>query len=358
MNLISLHLTQLKPYQQYYTSKVKKELMAALSFTHNHQSSDNRRGGSHNHRHGPIVEEIEGLIKVFNDGCVERPPIVPTVSATVHPSAKVTAFDIKLSNDTWARVYIPDAAAFSPSVTLPLLVYFHGGGFCVGSAAWSCYHDFLTDLAVKARCVIVSVNYRLAPEHRLPAAYDDGINVVSWLMKQGSNGGYSWVNKCDLSNVFLAGDSAGANVAYQVALKITNTSNLKGVILIHPFFGGEARTFSEKQQHSKSSALTLSASDTYWRLALPRGVSRDHPWCNPPISSSTRLPTTMVFMAEFDILKDRNMEMCKMMRSHGKRVEGIIHGGVGHAFHILDKSSVSRDRIHDMMCRLRNFIHP
>uniref|UniRef100_A0A1J3JWF7 Putative carboxylesterase 17 n=1 Tax=Noccaea caerulescens TaxID=107243 RepID=A0A1J3JWF7_NOCCA len=342
--------------------------MAAISFSHNHQSSGNRRGGSHHHRHGPVVEEIEGLIKVFNDGCVERPPIVPTVSPTVHPSAKVTAFDIKLSNDTPTRVYIPDA-----SVTLPLLVYFHGGGFCVGSAAWSCYHDFLTSLAVKARCVIVSVNYRLAPEHRLPAAYDDGVNVVSWLMKQQtSNGGHSWVRKCNLANVFLGGDSAGANIAYQVAVRITagdksvNNVNLKGVILIHPFFGGESRTSSERQQqhHSKSSALTLSASDTYWRLALPRGASRDHPWCNPLVSSSAgflreaKLPTTMVFMAEFDILKDRNLEMCKVMRSHGKRVEDVVHGGVGHAFHILDNSSMSRDRIHDMMCRLHNFIHP
>ncbi|ESQ41593.1 hypothetical protein EUTSA_v10013981mg [Eutrema salsugineum] len=350
--------------------------MAAISFSLNHQSSDNRRGGSHHHhRHGPVVEEIEGLIRVFNDGCVERPPIVPTVSPTVHPSAKVTAFDIKLCNDTWTRVYIPDVAASSPSFTLPLLVYFHGGGFCVGSASWSCYHDFLTSLAVKARCVVVSVDYRLAPEHRLPAAYDDGVSVVSWVLKQHhvSNGGYSsWVSKCNLSNVFLAGDSAGANIAYQVAVRITasgksvNNLNLKGVILIHPFFGGESRTSSEKkqQQHSKSSALTLSASDTYWRLALPRGASRDHPWCNPLVSSSVgflreaRLPATMVFMAEFDILKDRNLEMCRVMRSLGKRVEGIVHGGVGHAFHILDNSLVSRDRIHDMMCRLRNFIHP
>lgn len=343
--------------------------MATISFSHNHQSSDNRRGGSHHHRHGPVVEEIEGLIKVFNDGCVERPPIVPIVSPTIHPSSKATAFDIKLSNDTWTRVYIPDAAAASPSVTLPLLVYFHGGGFCVGSAAWSCYHDFLTSLAVKARCVIVSVNYRLAPEHRLPAAYDDGVNVVSWLVKQqiSTGGGYpSWLSKCNLSNVFLAGDSAGANIAYQVAVRImasgkyANTLHLKGIILIHPFFGGESRTSSEKQQHhTKSSALTLSASDAYWRLALPRGASRDHPWCNPLMSSAgAKLPTTMVFMAEFDILKERNLEMCKVMRSHGKRVEGIVHGGVGHAFHIFDNSSVSRDRIHDMMCRLHNFIHP
>lgn len=367
MNLSS-HSIQTQPTTLHFIIKNKKP-MATISSPHNHQSSDSRRGGSHHHRHGPVVEEIEGLIKVFSDGCVERPPIVPTVSPTLHPSAKATAFDIKLSNDTWTRVYIPDAAAASPSVTLPLLVYFHGGGFCVGSAAWSCYHDFLTSLAVQARCVVVSVNYRLAPEHRLPAAYDDGVNVLTWLVKQQiSNGGYpSWVSKCNLSNVYLAGDSAGANIAYQVAVRITasgkyvNTPNLKGIILIHPFFGGESRTSSEKQQHhSKSSALTLSASDAYWRLALPRGASRDHPWCNPLGSSAAgaKLPTTMVFMAEFDILKDRNLEMCKVMRSHGKRVEGIVHGGVGHAFHILDNSSVSRDRIHDMMCRLHNFIHP
>ncbi|CAN8256132.1 unnamed protein product [Cochlearia groenlandica] len=340
--------------------------MATISFSHNHQHSDTRRGGSsHHHRHGPVVEEIQGLIKVFNDGCVERPSLVPTVSPTVHTSSKVTSFDTKLTNDIWTRVYIPNSSA-----SLPLLVYFHGGGFCVGSAAWSCYHDFLTSLAVKSRCVIVSINYRLAPEHRLPAAYDDGVNVVTWLLTQESHGrcNYnSWMSKCNLSNVFLAGDSAGANIAYQVNARIStngktlNNLNIKGIILIHPFFGGESRTSSEtkqQQNNSKStSGLTLSASDTYWRLSLPRGANRDHPWCNPNIITTvtTRM---MVFMAEYDILKERNIEMCKvMMRGNGKKVESIVHGGVGHAFHILDHSLVSRDRIHDMMCRIHNFIH-
>nr|ABD96915.1 hypothetical protein [Tarenaya spinosa] len=337
--------------------------MAAISFvSNNHRLSDNRR-----HHHGPVVEEIEPLLRVFSDGCVERPPVVPTVPPSVlSDPSKLTASDIKLTNDIWTRVYVP-AGHHTP---LPLLVYFHGGGFCVGSASWGCYHEFLCNVAVKVRCVIVSVNYRLAPEHRLPAAYEDGETVIAWIKQQAFDKNQkSWLSKCDLSSVFLVGDSAGANIAYHVAVRLTasgrsvNPLNFKGIVLIQPFFGGESRTASEKVSDKKNSnsALTMSASDTYWRLALPRGATRDHQWCNPNPASlreAGKFPAAMVMVSEMDVLKDRNLEMCKMMRGCGKRVEAVVYGGVGHAFQILHNSPMAHVRVQEMMSHLKNFINP
>nr|CAN75310.1 hypothetical protein VITISV_033324 [Vitis vinifera] len=301
--------------------------------------------GKNLYQNGVVVEKVEGLIRVYNDGHVERPAIVPNVPCTVALELGVTVKDVVIEkySNLWARFYVPSC----PAGKLPLLVYFHGGGFCVGSAAWNCYHGFLADLASKAGCLIMSVNYRLAPENRLPAAYEDGFNAVMWVKNQALNGAGEqkwWLSRCNLSSLFLTGDSAGANIAY------------------NPFFGGEARTGSENHStQPPNSALTLSASDTYWRLSLPLGANRDHPCCNPLANGSTKLrtlqlPPTMVCISDTDILKDRNLQFCTAMANAGKRLETVIYKGVGHAFQVLQNSDLSQPRTKEMISHIRAFI--
>ncbi|CAK9324952.1 unnamed protein product [Citrullus colocynthis] len=317
------------------------------------------------------VEEIEGLIRVYADGHVERPPIIPNVSCSTTASDKgVTAKDVTIGNftNTWVRIYVVNSQR-----NLPLLVYFHGGGFCVGSAAWSCYHEFLLDLASKAKCVILSVNYRLSPENRLPAAYEDGYNTLMWLKQQAITNPIEhkwWLGNCNPSKLFLAGDSAGANIAYNIATRlglneptILKPLTLKGIVLIQPFFGGESRTKSEKlaAQPSSASALTLDAADTYWRLSLPSGANRDHTWSNPVANGGaklreTKVPPLMVCISELDILVDRNLEFCAAMAAAGKKVESVILKGVGHSFQILNKDQISSLRRQEMMGCIQAFL--
>ncbi|RVW44850.1 hypothetical protein VitviT2T_021915 [Vitis vinifera] len=326
--------------------------------------------GKNLYQNGVVVEKVEGLIRVYNDGHVERPAIVPNVPCTVALELGVTVKDVVIEkySNLWARFYVPSC----PAGKLPLLVYFHGGGFCVGSAAWNCYHGFLADLASKAGCLIMSVNYRLAPENRLPAAYEDGFNAVMWVKNQALNGAGEqkwWLSRCNLSSLFLTGDSAGANIAYNVATRLGSSDttflkplSLKGTILIQPFFGGEARTGSENHStQPPNSALTLSASDTYWRLSLPLGANRDHPCCNPLANGSTKLrtlqlPPTMVCISDTDILKDRNLQFCTAMANAGKRLETVIYKGVGHAFQVLQNSDLSQPRTKEMISHIRAFI--
>lgn len=329
----------------------------------------------HQHGSAATVEEIEGLIRVSKDGHVERPAIIPNVPSTWSIDKNlVTSKDVfidKLTN-LWARIYVPNYY-YPKDHSLPLLVYFHGGGFCVGSAAWSCYHEFLAKLATTAGCVVVSVNYRLAPENRLPTAYDDGFNAIMWIKQQASTNASSenkfWLSKCNVSSLFLAGDSAGANIAYHFSTRLSSNDavlrplRLKGLVLIQPFFGGEARTGSEKYSNQPpNSVLTLSASDTYWRLSLPSGSSRDHPWCNPLAGGGARLrdlrvPATMVCVAEMDILRDRNLEFCNALVGAGKKVEKTMYRGVGHAFQILHNSQSSRAQTQEMMSHIKSFIN-
>ena len=329
-------------------------------------------GKEHSHHNGAVVEEIHGLIRVYKDGHVERPQIVPCVTSLLPPDLGVTCGDIVIHKLTaiWARFYVPSAAVRSHG-KLPLLVYFHGGGFCVGSAAWSCYHDFLARLAAKAGCLIMSVNYRLAPENPLPAAYEDGFKALQWLKQKAISGaGEWWSGSCNFSSIFLAGDSAGANITHHLATKLGANNEatalrplvFKGTILIQPFFGGETRTHSEKQMSSPS-ALSLTAADTYWRLALPYGANRDHPFSNPlskgsikSLQESSILPI-MVCISEMDILKDRNLEFCGALDSAGKkRVEHVVYKGVGHAFQILNKSPLSQTRTLEMLSHINSFV--
>ncbi|KAL9297531.1 hypothetical protein ACSQ67_023427 [Phaseolus vulgaris] len=340
--------------------------MASLSVKHNPQVNNTSQ------QREIITEEIQGLIRVHRDGRVERPPIVPSVPCTSSSERGVTPKDVIINKETnlWARVYVPLSSHTKP---LPLLVYFHGGGFCVGSAAWSCYHEFLTNLASKANCVILSVDYHLAPENRLPVAYDDGFKTLMWVKREALNISSAqkwWLNHCDMASLFLAGDSAGANIAHNVATRMGLSSNtstaplsMKGVILIQPFFGGEERTSSEKHfLQPPNSALTLSVSDTYWRLALPLGATRDHPYCNPLAHGTVKLrdlrvSSIMVCVSEMDILRDRNLEFSKALAKAGKRVETVVFKGVGHAFQVLHDYQLSHSRTQEMMAHIRNFIN-
>ncbi|KAF2594493.1 hypothetical protein F2Q70_00044839 [Brassica cretica] len=305
--------------------------------------------------HGPVVDEVEGLIKVYKDGHVERSQLVPCVGPSLPLELGVACSDIyidKLTN-VWARLYVP----VDTNSKLPLLVYFHGGGFCVGSASWSCYHEFLARLSASSRCMVMSVNYRLAPENPLPAAYEDGVNVIYWLKKRRSNS--LWAKLCDLSRIFLVGDSAGGNIAHHVAARLaTEADDLKplrivGTILIQPFFGGEARTESERgvENNTKSSILTLAASDAWWRLALPRGENREHPYCKPAKKMVVR---TLVCVAEMDVLMDREIEMCD---GNEEVIKRVVYKGVGHAFHILGKSQLAQTTTDEMLCHIDSFIH-
>ncbi|GJN30941.1 hypothetical protein PR202_gb19289 [Eleusine coracana subsp. coracana] len=334
-----------------------------------------------NNGHGPVVEEIHGLIRVYKDGHVERLPAIPDVPATWGSTAQgsgvAVARDVVVDRATgvWARLYAPTTTTTATGGSgVPVVVYFHGGGFCVGSAAWSCYHEFLAHLAARAGCAVVSVDYRLAPEHRLPAAFDDGLAALRWLRHQASTTAADelawWRARCRFDRVFLAGDSAGANIAFHVAARLgqgylgpMGPLAVRGAVLIQPFFGGEARTASEKTMaQPPRSALTLPTSDCYWRLALPStagGATRDHPWCNPVSSARLEtlpLPPLLVCVAETDILRDRNLDLCRALRKAGKAVEQAVYGGVGHAFQVLHNSHLSQPRTQEMLAHIRAFV--
>eukprot|EP01018_Ginkgo_biloba_P040902 Gb_24448 [translate_table: standard] len=316
---------------------------------------------------GSVVEEIAGFLRVYKDGSVDRLTCaVSHVPPSTTPNETVASVDevLNAQSGVWARIYLPQKVQNSNSrrrIRLPVLIYFHGGGFCMASASWSIYHVFLCRLASEANSIIISVNYRLAPEHRLPVQYDDGFKAVQWVRQQAlmaqtqldpgqvdDNGSHWVLSYGDFSRCFLAGDSSGANIVHNVAARITGTAGvtkpleIRGAILIQPFFSG--MNYSKWESEEFDPGLPQHWIDVYWRLALPVGANRDHPACNPlgkdsPEFNEIQLPPMLLCIAELDAIQERNFEYYEALKKAGKNVRLIVNKGVGHAFQVLDPAS-------------------
>ncbi|XP_075640654.1 carboxylesterase 1-like [Castanea sativa] len=135
----------------------------------------------------PTTDPYQYLQIVNNsDGIITRHRKIPNTPATPDPDhpTPVLSKDIPLnqSNKTWVRIFLPKQVLHNPSSSkLPLIVYFQGGGFIIYSAASTVFHDFCSNIAADVNVIIVSVDYRLAPEHRLPAAYDDAVETLRFI---------------------------------------------------------------------------------------------------------------------------------------------------------------------------------
>lgn len=223
---------------------------------------------------------------------------------------------------------------------LPLVVYFVGGGFVFRQADLKLYEDYYKTITVDTQSVFVSVNYRLGPEHRLPAAYDDGMEVLDWI----KNSPDDWLSKfADTSNTWIMGGSAGANLVYRVALRAASVVEtlkpltIKGLILIQPYFGGIKRTESEIRSKDDKD-LPLWVSDIMWDLALPVGADRDHEYCNPmtgvapdQFDKIKALGWKILVTAQKgDPLSDRDIEFFQTLKEKGVEIVGKFEEGGSH----------------------------
>jgi len=297
-----------------------------------------------------LVEDFHGSIKLYSDGSVVRgdepsfclPPLSESYEQVLY---KDTVFD--LTHGLWARLYLPPPPPHSSPTTatrLPVLLYFHGSGFCLLGPQSPVIHRFCVKWAADIGALIVSVHYRLTPEHRLPTAYHDSISAVQWLHSQSKSTGRGersdpWFDShADFSKVFLMGESAGGNIAHRVAMWSGGQDwggdmRIRGLILLNPFFGGEARTESETKERQEIPLLSVEYTDLMWRLALPAGSNRDHHFCNPLAphtgaldvwSLAGTLPPTVMVIGGRDILRDKELEYCEFLKKCDKQIIEIV----------------------------------
>jgi acetyl esterase/lipase len=163
--------------------------------------------------------------------------IEPKTSAKPKPIAGVCTSDVTIdpTRNLWMRIFAP--AEPVEGEKLPLVIYIHGGGFTFFSPSTGPYDDFGRRICRKIRAVVLSINYRLAPEHRCPAAYDDGVDVLKFMDsgELGSVGILSGLD-LDLSSCFLAGDSAGGNIIHHVARRWAAAVDSWEHVIFLPFY--------------------------------------------------------------------------------------------------------------------------
>ncbi|XP_019186017.1 PREDICTED: 2-hydroxyisoflavanone dehydratase-like [Ipomoea nil] len=127
------------------------------------------------------------MLIVYTDGRVDRIADFPYVHPSPeNPSATVSSKDVTISPHISAIIYLPRLVAADKK--LPILIWFHGGGFCIESPFSSLYHHYLKILTSEAQAVVVSVEYRLAPENPLTTAYEDCWEALQWVASQD----YHW----------------------------------------------------------------------------------------------------------------------------------------------------------------------
>lgn len=274
---------------------------------------------------------------------------VRTIDLTIDPSRNL-----------WIRLFLPDGGRRPQG--FPLIVFFHGGGFAYLSPDIPAYDQACRRIARKIPAVVASVNYRLAPEHRFPAPYEDGIDVLRFVDSGGIDAFAD--DLVDPSSCFLAGDSAGANIAHHVARRWAavgdgwNKVKLLGIVLIQPFFGGEERTESETRL-SRAPLVSMKRTDWLWRAFLPSGADRDHEAANVFGPRATEeleegFPPAMVVVGGHDPLQDWQRRYCEGLKARGRKVMLVEFPEAIHAFYVFPEIADGGRMIEEMGSFIRS----
>lgn len=218
------------------------------------------------------------------------------------------------------RVYRPQS-----KYPLPVLIYYHGGGWVVGDLDAA---DVLCrQLANGANVIVVSVDYRLAPEHRFPAAIEDAYAAAAWVAENSSS------LEADPNRIAVGGDSAGGNLAAAVTLMARDQglSFIKFQLLFNPATHYAFDTDSYRD-NAEGYGLTTDTMRWFWGQYLAEEQDGRNPYASPLLAADlSSLPPALVITAEFDPLRDDGEAYAAKLKAAGipveaKRYDGMVHG--------------------------------
>lgn len=281
-----------------------------------------------------VVHEFLPYFRAYKDGRVERNFGTDIVPPSINSQSGISTKDVEIVKETGlsARVYIP--STISPGQKLPILVYYHGGGFFMGSPFCPTYHNHVAALVAETNIVAVSVDYRLAPEHPVPIGYEDSWIALQWVASHyNGQGPEAWLREHgDFQRFFLAGDSIGGNIVHnmlaQAGVEGLQGVNLLGACLVQPYV-------------SKTESVHTGVEDRSWLFSCPTTGGFDDPRINPAEDSRlSRLGCSkvLIFIAEKDDMRERGLFYYETLRNSGweGEVEIVETEGEDHVFHLFN----------------------
>ncbi|KAG2006783.1 alpha/beta hydrolase domain-containing protein [Coprinopsis cinerea AmutBmut pab1-1] len=298
---------------------------------------------------------------------IRNAPAVPGGSTPL-PVGRIQDFDVE---KTRVRVYTPPGEV--PGGGWPVFLFFHGGGWTLGNIASE--SAFCTNMCIGADCVVISVDYRLAPENPYPAAVQDAVDALVWTVHTGAK-----LLDLDLGRLAVGGSSSGGNLAAVLAIKAntnqlpTTTSTplptnlIKFQLLIVPVIDNTLSPTSESTTSTNSTSTWSTNQHTPWLTParmlwfrsnyLPNPTDRGN-WDASPIFAPAEwvrgLPKTWIALAELDILCGEGLEYAeKLKKEGGVEVEVEVYRGAPHPVMAMDGVlSVGRKLVKDAAGKLK-----
>lgn len=239
------------------------------------------------------------------------------------PVHEVTELSIPATHGSIpCRIYKPNA-----NTLLPAILWFHGGGWVFGdldSADHTC-----RDLAVQSNCMVISVDYRLAPEHPYPAAFEDGCTALQWLMSHATEIG------ANPQKLAIGGDSAGGNLAACVCIAsrdsiATESIALRYQLLVYPVVEA-CFTHPSYVSNADGYLLTRNMMEWFWNKYVPNTELRND-WQVAPLNATLAgLPPAWVLTAAYDPLRDEGIKYARALAEAGvevstKEFDDAVHG--------------------------------
>jgi len=280
--------------------------------------------------HYPLSAEMAGFVArtlTFSSSASdmsEQRAAYSRMCRAFNPSrpAGLAVTDFELA-DVPVRSYRPDSLA--PDTAADCVLYLHGGGWVVGDLD---SHDFIcTDLALDLGCVVIAVDYRLAPEHPFPAAFEDCVAVWHGIQAQAD-----WLG-IDPLKVAVAGDSAGATLAAALCLALRDAGQRQpcGQVLIYPALGGAA-DLPSRSECADAPLLSSVDVDCYLALYATTAQHMRSPYAWPLLAQDfSQLAPAFIAVAQFDPLRDDGVVYEQKLREAGVATRfywggGLVHG--------------------------------
>ena len=277
----------------------------------------------------PLNPEYRTMLKQMAE--VEAPPLVDLPVETgreLYRTMQPEAPDIEVGSVTDidadgvpARVYRPVGDG-----PFPVVMMFHGGGWVIGDLTTADGQS--RDVCRGAGALVISVDYRLAPEHRFPAAADDCYAATVWAGQNAAEYGG------DPSRLAVAGDSAGGNLAAVVAQMVRDRGGpgIAFQLLVYPVTDGANFNTVSYRENGQDYMLTTDSMHWFWDLYAPNPEDRQNPYASPLLAGDlSNLPPALVMTAEFDPLRDEGEAYARKLAEAGIdanliRCAGLIHG--------------------------------